>query len=360
MLGALGRRETIARLLDRAGAVEAILRVRARVRAPVLTVLTYHHIAEPPDDYRFDPDVADATPKQFRGHCQLLADHFTVIDIDHTCDALAGKRSLPPNPALITFDDGYLSCRDVAVPILQDFGFSAVFFIPTRFVEERRLFWWERIAYLVRGSRRAALALAYPRPLTLDLADRRAAAGTLLRIVKDTTGLDIPRFLDELTAAAEVPWTAALERTLTDGLLMTWPDIRTLRDAGMDIQSHSRQHRVLQTLDAAALDDELAGSKADLERALGGARVRTIAYPVGKSIAAAPEVRAAVARAGYDCGFSNANGVNYLLPSYFPSARRIDPLDLHRIAIDRDMSAAMFRSQLAVPAMAYSSSRNSP
>ena len=353
-----GKREAIARLLDRTGAVDVILRARAMVRAPVLTVLTYHHVTDPSSDYPFDPDVADATPTQFRAHCELLAEHFTVIDIEQLCEGLAGRRPLPYNPALITFDDGYLSCRDVAVPILQDFGFSAVFFIATDFVDKRRLFWWERISYLVRSSKREVIDLTYPGPQTIDLADRGAAADVLLRIIKDTKGLDIGRFLDEVTAAMQVVWNAALERTLTDGLLMTWADIRALHDAGMDIQSHTRCHRVLQTLDDRALDDELGGSKRDLEDALGGgARVRTIAYPVGRSIATASAVRAAVVRAGYDCGFSNATGVNYLVPGFFSGVGRVDPLDVHRIAIDRKMSSAMFRSQLAWPAIGYAGAR---
>lgn len=201
--------------------------------------------------------------------------------------------------------------------------------------------------------------MTYPTALTVALADPRAAAGELLRIVKNTVGLDIDRFLDELNAAAAVAWDAATERALVDSLLMTWDEIRAMRAAGMDIQSHSRRHRVLQTLDEAGLDDELRGSKEDLEAAMGGGfRCRTVAYPVGRSIVSAPQVRAAVARAGYDCGFSNANGVNYLLPGFLPSARRVDAFDVHRIAMDRELSPEMFRSLLAVPLMAYVSANH--
>jgi peptidoglycan/xylan/chitin deacetylase (PgdA/CDA1 family) len=118
----------------------------------------------------------------------------------------------------------------------------------------------------------------------------------------------------------------------------------------MDIQSHTRSHRVLQTLSADRLADELAGSRADIEREI-GAPVRTVAYPVGYSIRHVPRIRAAVQRAGYEIGFTNATGVNYLW-------RPTDPLDVRRVPMMREQSTSMFRGLLAMPPLAYS--RTSP
>src|SRR5687768_58511 len=124
--------------------VDVALRLRARARVPYLTILTYHHIDDPPPGYEFDPGVADATPAQFERQLDFLDKHCTVIGVDELCTALDGG-PLPPNPAMITFDDGYRSCAEVALPMLAARNMRAVFFIPTWFVEERRLFWWERI-----------------------------------------------------------------------------------------------------------------------------------------------------------------------------------------------------------------------
>ena len=62
---------------------------------------------------------------------------------------------------------------------------------------------------------------------------------------------------------------------------MTWDDVRALAGAGMDIESHTRTHRVLDTLDRDQLRDELVGSRRDLEAQL-GRPIRAIAYPVGR------------------------------------------------------------------------------
>jgi peptidoglycan/xylan/chitin deacetylase (PgdA/CDA1 family) len=344
----MSTRVRLARLLAGTGLLDATLRLRARARIPYLTILTYHHVAEPGPDYAFDPGVADVTPAQFRRQLEVLRRQFTVIGVDELCAALDGD-DLPPNPAMITFDDAYLSCHEVALPILEDLDLTAVFFVATSFVTERRLFWWERIAWLLgraRAARTTAIQIGYPDPLALDPRDP-ASPGTLVKIVKNTHGLDVDRFLGELTDACSVAWSRELERELTDGLLMTWDQLRDLRDAGMDIESHTRHHRVLQTLDADALRDELSGSRTDLERAMGKAP-RTIAYPVGRSIASSALIRAALHEAGYKVGFTNASGATWLRPG-------ADRFDIGRLAMDRELSDAMFLGQISIPQLGYRS-----
>lgn len=342
----MSARERIARLLSGAGILDAALKLRAATRLPYLTTITYHHLADPGAEYDFDPGVADVTPEQFDRHLDLLERHFNVISIDDLVNALDGA-DLPPNPALITFDDGYRSCLEVAAPALIDHGMTAVFFIPTTIVEERTLFWWERIAWLLTRARRRGvtrLALEYPQARALDPADP-GALGALVKVVKNTRGLDLDRFLDELTLACGVDWSRDLERELTDGLLMTWDEIRTLDAAGMDIESHSRRHRVLQTLEPHQLQDELAGARADIEKHVGRAP-QAIAYPVGRPIAGDRAIRDQVLRAGYRLGFTNTSGATWL-------HRGVDPLDLDRLAMDRETSDEFLLGKLAIPPLAY-------
>lgn len=339
-------RERIARLLDRSRAFDLILRARARVRAPVFSVLCYHSVGTPSRDYGFDPEVIDVTPEQFRTQLQVLRDHFSVIGVDTVCDALRGGK-LPPNPVLITFDDGYRSCSDIALPILQEFGFTATFFVATHYITERRLYWWDKIHYFVKHSSRERITLRYPRAQTVELADQAEAAKHLIGIIKAERELDLERFLAEVIAATDVIWSDVLEARLADQLIMKWDDIRRMHDAGMDIQSHTRSHRVLGTLSMKDLIDELVGARYDIESELKH-RVRTVAYPVGYSIKHLPDVRRAVQAAGYEIGFTNASGVNYMWRT-----RDIDPFDIRRLAMDRGLSMQMFRGQLAVPLLGY-------
>jgi peptidoglycan/xylan/chitin deacetylase (PgdA/CDA1 family) len=77
--------------------------------------------------------------------------------------------------------------------------------------------------------------------------------------------------------------------------LLAAADLRALAAAGIEIGSHGRHHRDLTACGAAELTDEVAGSRAELETAL-GAPVRTFCYPYGQLDGAA---RAAAERAGY-------------------------------------------------------------
>jgi len=135
----------------------------------------------------------------------------------------------------VTFDDGYRSVVERAFPVLQELGVRATAFVPTDFI--------------------GGVTAAWP--------------GTEHWL--ETT------HADELTP-------------------MTWDELRLLAESGWEIGSHSRSHARLVQLANADLDEEIAGSRAELERRL--ARPCTaLAYPYGE---ADERVIAAAAAAGYE------------------------------------------------------------
>lgn len=341
----MSKREWLAQTLDRIGAFHGVMQLRRFTRTPWLTVISYHRIGAPEGDgvnRDFDPGVIDASEDEFDRQMAYFKRHFSVIGIDELCAALAGGRQ-PPNAALITFDDGYLTCHEKALPILEQHGLRAVFFIATRFVSERRMFWWDRVGRAVRRAAGRTLRLDYPEPLELPLHDEllmSSALHRLLRIIKRRPGLDIEKYLAHIEAAAGAPLSLEEERATVDRIIMTWDHIRALADAGMDIGSHTRTHRVLQTLSTPELDDELRGSRTELERQV-GKPVRSLAYPVGYTVLDRPELVAAVERAGYQVAFSNATGLNMRL--------RPHRLDVRRVATDYGISDAMFRAEVTLP-----------
>jgi len=312
--------------------------------------MTYHHIADHDPAYPYDPDVADATPAQFRWQMEALARHCTPIGIDELLRAIDGA-PLPKNPVMVTFDDGYLSCHDVALPILRAVGIRATFFIATSYVADRRLYWWERVALIVAQGTQKGM-VTYPQAFEVSPRDP-ATRKRINDLIKDAKQLDLDRFLDGVATALGVPWNREIEAEYAAGLIMTWDHVRALSRAGMDVESHSRTHRVLQTLDDAGLESEIAGSRADLEAQL-GRPIRAIAYPVGRRLGQGTEkIRAHIARAGYKIGLSNSSGVNRIFPKSMRSMSQLDPFDIRRLSLDRSMSDAMFLTQIAVPRLAY-------
>jgi peptidoglycan/xylan/chitin deacetylase (PgdA/CDA1 family) len=78
---------------------------------------------------------------------------------------------------------------------------------------------------------------------------------------------------------------------------LDWGALRELRDADWEVGSHTVTHPHLTELDDAALERELAGSRAAVEEALGDCA--SIAYPYGD---VDPRVVEAAGRAGYATG----------------------------------------------------------
>lgn len=333
-----------------------MMELRRYAPAPILSIVTYHHIAEHDPTSTYDPHIADATPAQFREQMETLARYGTPISVDELIAAVGGA-PLPKNPVMVTFDDGYRSCYETALPILRSVGVRATFFVATSFISECRLYWWERISLLVGQAKRDTAVITYPHTIALDLEDQQKTRNKLTDVVKNTQELDVDRFLDELGAALGVPWNREIEAGHSQSLIMNWDQVRGLARAGMDVESHGRRHRVLQTLDAATLEDELVGSREDLEAQL-SRPVRVIAYPVGRRITGEQHIRDALAAAGYQIGMSNHSGVNRWWPPALRSLAPIDRFDLRRLSTDREMSHAMFLTQVAVPQLAYVSDHN--
>jgi peptidoglycan/xylan/chitin deacetylase (PgdA/CDA1 family) len=116
--------------------------------APVegrVPVLLYHSVSlDPPALIR----RYTVTPAVFRSHLELIVDGgFTVLTVPTFADVLLGRSRLPPQPLLVTFDDGFADFYDNALPALRRHGLRATLYLPTAFLRGSE-----------RGNRRSALA----------------------------------------------------------------------------------------------------------------------------------------------------------------------------------------------------------
>lgn len=109
-------------------------------------------------------------------------------------------------------------------------------------------------------------------------------------------------YLDNFTVARQIIDSAGGRATffVPSGLLgtgehMTWEQVKELADTGFEIGSHTKTHRELPGLDSETLQDEIAGSREELQERL-GTRIESFAYPRGLYDHRA---KAAVRQAGY-------------------------------------------------------------
>ncbi len=331
----MSAREIVARELDRASVLDRIFWLRARVGQRSLAVLTYHRVGHAEDAGELDPGVFEATPEELEAQLQVLRARATVVSLADVRLACRGKR-LPPNPVLVTFDDGYVDLQTCAVPILRKAGVPATCFVPTSFPDGGRLFWWDRIWVVMRRCTRDRVELTYPAPLTIHpKRSPAAAAGMVIDAIKHAPRMDMSRLWEALEHATGVALDAAEERAIAARTILGWRSVKGLREAGMDVQSHSHEHVVLNSLSPELAQRDLARSARVLHDVLGEAPYG-VAYPVGYPLAGA--LLRAPLEARFEIGFTNSTGL---------CAPRIgDPLNVPRISMDLGMGLGEFKLRL--------------
>lgn len=94
-------------------------------------ILLYHHIS---DEITSSNAISVISPKDFKLHMTAIKAQFTPISLREYVEFVNTKdnaKTLPKNPIIITFDDGYLSNYEIAYPILKELEIPATIFVVT-------------------------------------------------------------------------------------------------------------------------------------------------------------------------------------------------------------------------------------
>ena len=323
------KREFLARRMRDVGLIGLIERL---ARRPGLLVLTYHRIVDRSAAPYYEA-VASATPDGLRSELEALARIHRLVTLDELAGLADGGFRMERPAALVTFDDGYRDNYEVALPILRSVGIPATFFLPSGFLREPRLPWWDHIAYVIAKTEMSMLRLDWPEPVEIDLSrtPRPETIARLVRVYLAHHVLDDGRFRAGLEGGAGV---VVDEDRLGRDLFMSWDQARALLGAGMSIGSHSCTHRELARLSEDEQRVELSESKRLLEGEL-GVEIDTLAYPYGWPGSYDGVTTRLARESGYRLAFSAIEGVNRPGSTDAHAIRRLgvgfaDPPILHR------------------------------
>jgi peptidoglycan/xylan/chitin deacetylase (PgdA/CDA1 family) len=287
----------------------------------VLLVLTYHRIGNA-SECPYDSDVFSATADELDGQVRFFKRNWGVVGLDEAIEIVEGKKKPKGAAVLLTFDDGYLDNYELAVPILATHRVQGVFFLPTAYIGTDRIPWWDAIAFIIKNSRRSNFELNYPSPRRFDVAaeGEQKVIRQVLGLYKSTVIENSECFIAALEEACDAARPGGMQR-----LFMNWEEAAKMVAKGMAVGSHTNRHEILSKLSAEEQNDELASSKAILERRL-VVPVRSLAYPVGLRGTFSSDTLAAAERAQYSIAFSFYGGVNI--------AGEIERYDVRRIPVD--------------------------
>ena len=276
----------------------------SRARFPGPVVLCYHGLrADDLPDGSMPFENLHVRASTFADHCAVVRDTCHPISLDDWRDALAGARTLPERPVLITFDDGYRSVLTIGAPVLQELALPAVVFACTEPMERRSLLWFDAVA---------------------------ASDG------EDAVERWKSRRYDEWrTTAARTP-------SVNDGdprALLTPSDVAALaRQASIEIGAHTARHPILSCASPAEQFTEIEESRVALEKWT-GRTIRAFAYPNGRpDIDYNDATTTILDQLGFDFSFT-------MRPSFaYPAEPR---LERSRFLVVADVSAAELAHRLA-------------
>lgn len=295
------KRELLAKALH----ASRLHRLPLPVSKPRLTVFAWHRLYREKPSEHLDHTVFDMQADEFYDTIKGLKELGPCLDEEQLLAIIAGVEPMPPRAFAITFDDGYVDNFTIARPILKSLGVPAFFFIASSLTSNRRLGWWDEVAYIIRNSSKSVIKiLGQEWRVTKD--NQHKVIKSIQNLCKVKPETATRNLLPTLAQQAEV---ARPTTPIADRELMTWSQIKKLHSEGFTIGSHTCTHRVLATLPAATQLQELKQSKETIERQLGAA-VRCFAYPVGGKQHFTAETRSLVAAAGYQAAFSYSTGVN--------------------------------------------------
>jgi peptidoglycan/xylan/chitin deacetylase (PgdA/CDA1 family) len=235
-------------------------------------ILCYHNVVAS-DHTGGDPDL-HMPVERFEWQMRWLAERYEIVSLRQLAQRMATRGRLK-KVAAITFDDGYASVYDHAVPVLRALGLPATVFVVADAPGTREGFWWDH---------RGVVASLTPALRAQWLSRLRGDSDAILSEVDPRRSMQF----------------APVHRPAD------WSTIAAATTFGIDVGAHSASHRALTMLSDAEIEQEVTASREIIHRA-SHVCPEFFAYPYGLWDSRSC---AAVRRAGYLGGLSLDPGLN--------------------------------------------------
>lgn len=205
-------------------------------------ILRYHSVGSADGSAPIHIDPSLCVPvSAFAQQMQFIRDYYTPVSLDQLFEAIKEERPFPRGAVAITFDDGYRDNYSEALPILQEYGLPATFYITAGCVEARDILWTSKLRYYFMATREPALHLQHPTSQVLNLSSHAARQASYAHTVALIKSAGRQRGGDEVFQEVET----ALKVTNLDPLkdsMLSWEEIREMSRAGMLIGAHTLTH----------------------------------------------------------------------------------------------------------------------
>jgi peptidoglycan/xylan/chitin deacetylase (PgdA/CDA1 family) len=267
-------------------------------------ILCFHGITERPD-----PEVEDnvLSLRNFRRLLNVLQRSFRVISLAELVACISERRSPPPKSVVITFDDGYSCCREIAAGELALRGMPWSVFLPAGLIERGGRQWVDDVRVLIHRGERSLIVLHWDgQPVMFDLRTAELRSAAVKKIVETCRYLPesqrVPRF-EELCSLFSQEEIDGLRELYPSFAPMTWDQARELKTAGVDVGSHGLSHIALAPQTPDCIRNELVAARELIQQQLGDHSPH-FSYPYGRPSAMSPGTESLIREMGYRCGLT--------------------------------------------------------
>jgi len=240
----------------RSAPASALDRWRERRRRGRLAIFAFHGIVNEPLAV---PGFCFTPVETFRRQLQLIRATHEVLPLEDGLRALRDGRLSEPAAAL-TFDDGFQSVHDVALPLLREHALPASCFLATAAVGSDAALWFCRIHRAVSETPHARLEWADRRYDLSTPAKRARASASLQQRLKRMPAPALEREVDRIAGALD-DMPAARLRPDSPYRMLDRAAIGALERSGLvRFGAHTHRHAILSALPAQAQREEIETS----------------------------------------------------------------------------------------------------
>ena len=150
-------------------------------------ILEYHMVTENP---RPGAEKYVVPPADFAEQLDYLASEgYTTITPQDYARARKGKQTLPEKPVILSFDDGYEDNHRVVLPMLEEHGMKAVFYVVTNDIGLPGYMTWDNLFDMERRGMEIGSHTANHIPLTTLPPEKQREELRLSKLMLEWKGL---------------------------------------------------------------------------------------------------------------------------------------------------------------------------
>ncbi len=248
-----------------------LFRIMGWVTRHRLRILCYHGFSLS-DEAAFRPKLFISV-ERFEKRLQSLRRYrMRVVPLDEAIERLYA-RALPDRSTVITFDDGFHSFYELAVPCLKRYGFPATVYVTTYYVRKAAPIFRLVVQYMFWKTKRRSIALVavpWSNDRSVDLTNSEERAKVVWECIDygeqrcaEDQRRDICAELGRLLGVSydEIVKSRSLH-------LMSPEELGSLPAADVSVGLHTHRHR-FPADDRASAEREIAENRAELDRCTG-------------------------------------------------------------------------------------------